>query len=156
MIDESVSEPRINGQKSDGRFKSGNPGRPRGSRGKAAVLAEKLAAKDITEIVNVLAKNAKAGCVSSATVLLNRLWVPSKSRHVTFPMPPIRTVDDIAGALSALWAACSSGAIALDEMLALGAMLERHASIIHAQDHEKRLVALEASKTKQLEYRNAT
>jgi hypothetical protein len=155
MIEETTSEPRINGQKSDGRFKSGNPGRPRGSRGKAAVLAEKLAAKDITEIVNVLVTAAKDGCTQSAALLLARLWVPPKSRHVTFPMPEIRTVDDIAGALSSLWAAVSSGAITVDEMLALCAVLERHADIIHAQDHEKRLVALEAAKTKQLEYRNA-
>jgi hypothetical protein len=154
MTDEAT-EPRNNERKTGHRFQKGNPGRPRGSRGKAAVLAEKLAAKDITEIVNVLVTAAKAGDVPSATVLLNRLWVPPKGRCVSFPMPPIVTVDDIAGALSALWTAVSSAAITVDEMLALCAVLERHASIIHAQDHEKRLLALEASKTKQLEYRNA-
>jgi hypothetical protein len=154
MTDEATEPPNM-GQKSDGRFKPGHTGRPRGARGKAAVLAEKLAAKDITEIVNMLVTAAKAGDVPSATVLLNRLWVPPKGRCVTFRMPEIGTVDDIAGALSALWTAVSSGAITVDEMLALCAVLERHASIIHAQDHEKRLVALEAAKTKQIEYRNA-
>jgi hypothetical protein len=53
MTDESTDEPRIKREKTDGRFKAGNAGRPRGSRGKAAVLAEKLAAKEIADIVNI-------------------------------------------------------------------------------------------------------
>jgi hypothetical protein len=72
-------------------------------------------------------------------------------------LPPrleIKTVDDIAGAMQALWAAVSTGAIAIDEMLALTAVLERHAQIVHASELEKRILALEGAKTKQLEYRN--
>jgi hypothetical protein len=54
--------------------KPGNACRPRGSRGKAAVLAEKLAAKDIADIVNVLVEAAKAGATAFA---------PSSSRALT-------------------------------------------------------------------------
>jgi hypothetical protein len=81
----SASAPRVRGRP----FQKGNPGRRPGARGKAAVLAEKLAAKDITEIVNVLVTAAKLGDVQSATLLLARLWPPPKGRLVAFDLRPI-------------------------------------------------------------------
>jgi len=53
-----------------------------------------------------------------------------------------------------LWAALSTGAIDVSEMVSLCAVLEKHASTLHAEDHEKRLLALEAAKTPKFEYRN--
>jgi hypothetical protein len=87
MTDETATSE----QKSDGRFKSGNPGRPRGVRNRATALAERLASKDIGEIVAVLVEAAKAGDVPSATLLLNRLWPAPKGRLVAFELPAIKT-----------------------------------------------------------------
>jgi hypothetical protein len=70
-------------------------------------------------------------------------------------MPPISCIGAISGALSSLWVACSSGQISVDEMHSLVQILEKHASILHAEDHEKRLLALEESKVPKLEFRNA-
>jgi hypothetical protein len=98
MTDDSTDELRIKREKADGRFKAGNAGRPRGSRGKAAALAEKLAAKDISEIVNVLVEAAKAGDVQSAALLLARLWPPPKGgRTVSFDLPPITSAACVDG-----------------------------------------------------------
>jgi hypothetical protein len=58
MTDESCNS----GTKTDGRFKAGNPGKPRGVRHRPTALAEKLAAGDLKEIVEkvvALARKAR-------------------------------------------------------------------------------------------------
>jgi hypothetical protein len=136
------------------RFGKGNPGRPKGSRNKASLLAEKILSKDIKKIAEVVTKAAKGGDLTAARLCIERLVPPAKGRLVSFPMPEIKTIDDIAGALQALWGAVSMGAISIDEMLTLTAVLEKHGTIIHASELERRVIALEAAKTPKLEYRN--
>jgi hypothetical protein len=135
-------------------FQKGNPGRPRGSRNHATILAERRLSKDIKAIAEVVTKAAKEGDLTAARLCIERVVPPAKQRLVTFQMPEIRSIDDIAGAMQALWTAVSTGAIGIDEMLALTAVLERHSEIVHASELEKRITALEGVKTKQLEYRN--
>ncbi len=137
-----------------GGFQKGNSGRPKGSRNKASILAEKILSKDIKAIAEVVTKAAKEGDLTAARLCIERLVAPAKQRLVSFQMPEIKTVDDVAGAMQALWSAVSTSAITIDEMLALTAVLEKHSTIIQANELEKRIIALEKSKTKQIEYRN--
>jgi hypothetical protein len=145
MTDESTDEPRIKREKTDGRFKAGNTGRPRGSRGKAAVLAEKLAAKDIADIVNMLVTAAKGGCVQSATVLLSRLWPAPKGRLVAFDLAPIQTAADAENAISAVLAAVAGAKLSADEADKIVSIIERKAGVTDMAEVERRLAELEAA-----------
>jgi hypothetical protein len=145
MTDESTDEPRIKREKTDGRFKAGNAGRPRGSRGKAAVLAEKLAAKDIADIVNMLVTAAKGGCVQSATVLLSRLWPAPKGRLVAFDLPTINSAADAENAIGAVLAAVAAGKLTVEEGDKLAGTISRMGEAVHMRLVEERLAALEAA-----------
>jgi hypothetical protein len=147
MTDETTDEPRIKREKTSGRFKPGNAGRPRGSRGKAAVLAEKLAAKDITDIVNVLVTAAKDGDVQSAALLLARLWPPPKGRLVAFDLPPIQTAADAENAITAVLAAVASAKLSIEEGERLVSLIEKKAEVTHMRELSDRLAALEAAGT---------
>src|SRR5271166_6294728 len=83
--------------------------RARGVRHRATALAERLASKDIGEIVAVLVAAAKAGDVPSATLLLNRLWPPPKGRLVQFELPPIQSAADGEAAIGAVLSAVAAG-----------------------------------------------
>jgi hypothetical protein len=144
MTDESSDEPRIKCEKTNGQFKPGNSGRPRGSRGKAAVLAEKLAAKDIADIVNMLVTAAKAGDVQSAALLLARLWPPPKGRLVSFELPPIQTAADAENAITAVLAAVASAKLSIEEGERLVSLIEK-AEVTHLREISDRLAALEAA-----------
>jgi hypothetical protein len=58
------------------RFSKGNPGRPRGSRSRATVLAERLLAQDIRETVEAVQAAAKGGEMQAAQLILDRLAPP--------------------------------------------------------------------------------
>jgi hypothetical protein len=98
--------------------------------------------KDIKKIAEVVSKTALEGDLTAARLVMERLIPPMKSRVVRFSMPKIESVDDIAGAMQALWAAVSTGAITIDEMLALTAVLEKHGTIIHASERRSALSPL--------------
>jgi hypothetical protein len=68
---------------------------------------------------------------------------PPKGRRVTFPMPPIQSLADIVAAHDGLWAAVSSGALSIDEGVALGSLLEKTESVWRSHDLERRLQRLE-------------
>jgi transposase InsO family protein len=109
------------------------------------VLAEKILSKDIKKIAEVVSKAATEGDLNAARLVLRYLVPPAKGKVVRVRMPKIESVDDIACAMQAVWAAVSTGAITIDEMLALTAVLEKHRAIVHASELEKRIIALEAS-----------
>jgi hypothetical protein len=123
-IDKCNNAPTTSSKKG---FQRGNPGRPRGSRNRATILAEKILSKDIKAIAEVVTKAAKEGDLTAA-----RLIPPMKSRVVRFEMPKIESVEDISHAMQALWVAVSSGEISISEMLDLAGVLEKHASVVAA------------------------
>jgi hypothetical protein len=83
-----TDETRNSGTKPDGRFKPGNPGKPRGVRHRATQLAEKLAVGDLKEIVEKVVALAKEGDSAAYTTLLNCLCPAPKGRLVAFHLPP--------------------------------------------------------------------
>jgi hypothetical protein len=117
MTDESASNPNNSGPKRNTGFKKGHPGyKPRG-RHRATEIAERLSKGDLDEIVGVLAANSKNGCVQSAAILLNRAWPVPRGRLLRFPMPKLRNMADIAGALDGLLKAVADGLMTIPELI---------------------------------------
>jgi hypothetical protein len=151
MIDETTAEPRKNAKSMRGRpFQTGNPGRRPGARGKAAVIAEKLAAKDITDIVNVLVEAAKGGDVQSAALLLARLWPAPKGRLVAFELPAINTAADGEAAIGAVLSAVASAKISAEEADKIVSIIKSKVETQHMRITEERLERLEAAQPQQI------
>jgi hypothetical protein len=74
---------------------SGNPaGRPRGARHRATVLAEKLMEEDVAKIVASVISAAKAGDMTAARVVLDRLVPVPKDRPICISLPKLETSTD--------------------------------------------------------------
>ncbi|WP_288126679.1 DUF5681 domain-containing protein [Thiomonas sp.] len=124
---------------------SGNPaGRPRGSRHKVAALAEKLLAQDATAIVKVVTTAAKAGDLTAARIVLDRLLPPAKERPLSIELPDLTNIENIGAAHAAVVAAVAAGDILPGEGQALAALLEGRLRVAEVEDLELRLRALEA------------
>ena len=123
---------------------SGNPsGKPPGARNKTTMLAEKLMQDDARDIVKVVLEAAKAGDMTAARLVLERIAPVRKGRPVYFDLPPVNTAADIAAAMAALTTAMASGEVTPDEAATVASVLEMRHEILEAGTHELRLRALE-------------
>lgn len=126
---------------------SGNPaGRPRGARGKAALLAEALVEADCELIVSRLIEATKAGDVGAAKVLMDRLLPAKKDRHIQFELPRIETAVDASVALICILEGVSVGEITPAEGDSLCKLVESSARIVELALLEQRVAALETAR----------
>ena len=77
------------------RFKPGQSGNPKGktlgTRHRVTVLAEQLLADDVESVVAKVVKAAKAGNMTAARLILDRILPPRRGRTVAIPLPDVRT-----------------------------------------------------------------
>jgi Family of unknown function (DUF5681) len=138
-------------QKNGGRFKpgqSGNPaGRKPGQRHRTTVMAEKLMAGDVRAIVTAVLTAAKAGDMTAARMVLDRLVPPAKDRPLSLGLPDTSTAGGIDRAQDAIVAAVASGHLLPGEGVALSALVESRRRSLETSEFEVRLIALEARKS---------
>jgi hypothetical protein len=127
-------------------FQKGNPGRPKGARNKATVMAERLMEKDIKGVINVIVGAALNGDLQACKIIMDKIVPQAKSRRVEFPMPPIESLADVAEAYDGLWKAVSTGRLAIDEAQALGTILDKQAEFMRSRDLERRIERLESDR----------
>jgi hypothetical protein len=125
-------------------FARGNSGRPKGARNKTTLLAERLLADDVVEIVNAVRDAAKSGDMTAARIILDRVAPPRKGRLVEFGLPTCSKLSDFALAVSAILTAVSQGEITVEEATALTDLLDMQRKVIASDEVEKRLSAVEA------------
>ena len=139
--------PETTGGQQDTRFKrghSGNPaGRPKGSRHKMTVLAEKLLSDEAEAIVKKVIEMAKAGDMTAARAVLDRVLPAMKGRSVNLVLPPICRPEDVTRALSIVIEAIGRGDITPDEAATISGVLEAKRRTIEMVELEARLTALE-------------
>jgi hypothetical protein len=124
---------------------SGNPrGRPQGSRNRATLLLEHLIEGEGQAVVQALLAAAKAGDVSAARALLDRLVSPRKERPVKVALPKLRTAKDAKDALAVVTAAVAEGEVLPGEGEAVARLLEAYTRAAAAAELEERVGALES------------
>jgi hypothetical protein len=144
----AAETPRNNRVVSRGRpFAKGNPGRPRGSRHKVTLLTEKLMQADAKAIVETVLTAARAGDMTAARIVLDRIAPASRDRSIRFAMPPVSTADDTASAMSAILAAVASGDLTPIEGQAVASLLEGFRKTLELAQLEQRILALESRET---------
>jgi hypothetical protein len=123
---------------------SGNPaGRPKGARGRAAILAEELFEGESGAIISAAIEMAKAGDPSAVRVCLDRIAPRPKDRAVAFELPPMQSAADAAAALAAITAAVAAGDLTPSEAGELFKLVDGYARMLEATVFEQRVAKLE-------------
>jgi len=123
---------------------SGNPaGRPKGARGKAAILVEGMFDGEAQEIIRAAVDLAKSGDVAAIRVCLDRIAPRKRDRPVDFELPPLHTAADAAAALGAIAAAVSVGDLTPSEAADLFKLVDGFTRTLEATVFEQRVARLE-------------
>jgi hypothetical protein len=132
-----------NGRTTDGRYASGNPGRPFGARHKTTIAIEALLEGQAEKITQKAIEKAMEGDPVAMRLCLERILPPRKDRPISFELPKIETTGDCTGAMKSLLASVAAGNISPEEGTAVAILIEKHVRIREASDFEARLKALE-------------
>ena len=124
-------------------FEPGNPGRRKGTRNRATQMAEKLMADDAKAVVEAVIAAAKAGDMTAARIVLDRIAPVRKGSPVVFTLPAIEAATDVVTALGALVQAVARGELTPDEGVSVANLLEAKRKAIETLEIERRLAALE-------------
>jgi hypothetical protein len=146
LTDQATEIPRNKALTTRGRpFPKGNPGRPKGSRHRLTVLAEKLMADNVEGVTNVVVEKALAGNLEAAALILARIVPVRKGRPVTFAMPNMNAVG-VSEAFSSVIAAVAAGRLTCEEGKAVADLLDMQRKAIETGDLADRIEKLEARK----------
>jgi hypothetical protein len=142
-----MSEPENTGTKTGSKWKpgqSGNPrGKPKGARHKATLAVLALMENGAKEITEAVVAAAKAGDLTAARMILDRLAPPAKERPVSLALPDTTTAEGISAAQQAIVQAVASGELLPGEAATLAGILETRRKALETQELERRIAALE-------------
>ena len=142
-----MSEPINNAPKTPGRpFQKGNKGRPKGSRNRRTLIAEKMFADESEAIIRKCIELAKAGDGIALKLAVERICPARRGALVTFALPPINSAGDIDLAMGALLTAVSQGKLTPDEAATLSKTLRDKSENLRVTELEQRIQVLERSR----------
>jgi hypothetical protein len=121
------------------RFKTGNAGRPKGSRNRSSLFVEALSDGDAIAIVEAVIGRAKKGDVVAARLVLDRLWPAPKGRAVAFSPPAATDANGIMEAHAALLRGLAKGVLTPDEAESVSRMLSAHLRVVENVELEARV-----------------
>ena len=123
---------------------SGNPkGKPTGARNKATIAVLALMESGATEITATVIDAAKAGNLTAARMILDRLAPPAKERPVSMIMPDTGTAEGVSAAQQAILQAVAAGELLPGEASALAGIVETRRKALETEELERRIAALE-------------
>ena len=124
---------------------SGNPkGRPKGARNRVTVTLERIMEGDVLEIVAAVLVQAKAGDLTAARLILDRVAPVPRDRRVQLDLPATGTAAGIAQAQAAVVAAVAGGELRPSEGAALADLLELRRRSMETAEFEALILALES------------
>jgi hypothetical protein len=124
---------------------SGNPaGKKPGSRNKATEMVLSLMQSGAREITAVVVAQAKAGDLTAAKMILDRLAPPAKERPVSLTLPATATAEGIAQAQGAILQAVAVGDLLPGEAATLAGIVETRRKALETLELERRITALES------------
>lgn len=139
-----TAQPRNEPAKSgDGRFKPGNPGKPKGARSRVTLAIEALLEGQHEALTKAAIDKALEGDTVALRLCLDRLAPPRRDAPVSIELPPVRSAADAVEASAAVLAAISTGDVTPDEAGRIMALLTAHKAIVETGDLEARIAALE-------------
>jgi hypothetical protein len=143
MARNHVSKPYTDGR---GKFRPGNPGRPKGARHKTTLAIEALLEGQAEKLTEKAIQMALAGDVTAMRLCLDRLAPPPKDRPIQIGMPRLAGLQDMTIATAAVVDAVTSGTITPSEGEAIVRLIDTHRRAVELIDFEARLTRLEQQK----------
>src|SRR5262249_52967850 len=118
---------------------SGNPaGRPRGSRNKRTILAEKLLEDRVGEVTTAAIDLAKAGDPIAVRVCMDRMAPRLRHAPLDFPLPEFVTLADVPLACNAIAQGLACGELAPEQAALLMKIVREFTLALAAVEREKR------------------
>lgn len=143
MTDDRNNEAKT-GRDTSGRFKPGNPGRPRGARHKTTLAVLALMEGEAESITRTCIEAAKAGDLTAIRLVLDRLLPPAKERPLRVKLPDVVSLEDVAQAQAAILKAVAAGELLPTEGATLAGIVESRRKAIETAELEARVSALES------------
>ena len=134
---------RKNGRKTDGKFASGNSGRPRGARHKTTLANQALLDGEGEALTRKAIDMALAGDTVALRLCLERLAPPRKDAPVRFELPPMEGAENAAAAMGAILASVANGDLTPSEATSLAGLVDVYRKTLETAELEARLKALE-------------
>lgn len=139
-----MGEPRKPSANTRGKpFARGNPGKPKGARGRATMAAEALLDGEAEGLTRKAIELALAGDTVAMRLCLERLVPARKDRPIVFDLPAVVGASDHPKALAAVLVAVAAGELTPTEAEAFASILEHHRRAIETGELADRLAALE-------------
>jgi hypothetical protein len=124
---------------------SGNPaGRPRGSRNKRTLIAEKLFDDHAGDLTHAAIDLAVSGHGPTLRMCMDRIAPPQRHRLLDFDLPELKTAADAAVAANAIVQGVAHGEITIPEATGLMKLVRGFVAVLAAADREKRIARVEA------------
>ncbi len=117
--------------------------RPKGTRRKTSVLAEKLLGENAEDVVKAVIAAAKSGDMVAGRIVMDRIAPLRRGRPVAFDLPEVEGAAVIVEAFAAITKAVAAGELTPEEAATVSAVLEAQRKAIEMVDFEARLTALE-------------
>src|SRR5918911_5099319 len=116
MSDNSRNAAQTTRRQGPGRpFQLGNPGRPKGTRRKTTVLAEKLLGENAEDVVKAVIAAAKSGDMVAGRIVMDRIAPIRRGRPVAFDLPEVEGVAGLLAAVTAVTKAVAAGELTPEE-----------------------------------------
>lgn len=128
-----------------GRFTSGNPGKPKGARHKLTRAIESLLEGEAEALTRKAIELALAGEISALKLCFERILPPRREPTFNVKLPKMRSAADIPLILSRLMELVGQGAIAAGEAERLSKLLEAYVKVKETVEFEIRLSNLEST-----------
>jgi len=131
------------GRDQRGRFKPGNPGKPRGARNRATQAAAKLIDKNCKAITAKAVEMALEGDSTALRLCIERICPPRKDAPVSFDLPRITNASEAAQAAGAIIEATAAGQLTPLEAASIMALVESYRRTLETTEFEQRLNEIE-------------
>jgi len=135
-----------NGRNTDGTFKKGNRGKPKGALNNSTRLAMKLLQHNASEIVEILVNKALNGDMRAASLIFTRLTSAYRTIQIDQKLPPLGSAKDTKHALDEVYQQLGSGLISHQDVRVSGEFITAYSKIVTLAEFEVRLVQLENAK----------
>jgi len=133
----------MNGRTTDGRFATGNTGRPAGARNRTTVAVLELLEGQAEALSHKAVGMALAGDTVALRLCLEQLAPPRKDSPVQFPLPRMSSAHDDAQAAAAVLEAVSWGDLTPTEGAQMMGLMDSYRRTLETSELEARVVALE-------------
>ena len=123
---------------------SGNPaGKPKGATNHATRLVLGLMHEGAAEVTRVIIAAARAGDLSAAKIVLDRLAPPMRERPINIELPATASAQGCSEAQDAILQAVGAGDLLPGEGVALAGIVENRRRAIETVALDERITALE-------------